>query len=307
MKRLDSVIGAIGNTPLIELKNIKKEYNLKANIFAKVEFFNPAGSIKDRASLFMIEKAEKQGLKKGGTIIEPTSGNTGIGLAMISAVKGYKAVIVMPNSMSKERIALMQAYGAEVVLTDGKLGMQGAIDKALEIKNNIENSVILSQFDNDANPLSHYETTAREIERDLDGKIDLFIAGVGTGGTLCGSAKYFREKGLDVKIIGVEPKSSPLITKGEVGAHKIQGIGANFIPKNFNKRLVDEVIAVADDEAIEFTKMVAKTEGLLVGLSSGASLVVAVNLAKKEENEDKNIVVVFPDSGTRYLSDGIFT
>lgn len=306
MKSLDSVIGAIGNTPLIQLKNIKKEYNLKANIFAKVEFFNPAGSIKDRASLFMIEKAEKEGLKKGGTIIEPTSGNTGIGLAMISAVRGYKAVIVMPDSMSKERIALMRAYGAEVILTDGKLGMKGAIERANEIKNTTKNSVILSQFDNDANPLSHYETTAREIERDLDGNFSYFVAGVGTGGTLCGSAKYFREKNLGVKVIGVEPKSSPLITKGEVGAHKIQGIGANFIPKNYDERLVDEVMAVSDNDAIEFTKMVAKKEGLLVGISSGASLYIAIELAKKEENKDKNIVVVFPDSGTRYLSDGIF-
>lgn len=306
MKRLDSVIGTIGNTPLIELKNIKEEYNLKANIFAKVEFFNPAGSIKDRASLYMIEKAEKEGLKKGGTIIEPTSGNTGIGLAMISAVRGYKAVIVMPNSMSKERIALMKAYGAEVVLTDGKLGVKGAIDKANEIKNSTKNSVILSQFDNDANPKSHYETTAREIESDLDGNFSYFVAGVGTGGTLCGSAKYFKDKGLNVKIIGVEPESSPLITKGVAGAHKIQGIGANFIPKNYDKNLVDEVVAVSDTDAIEFTKTVAKKEGLLVGISSGASLYIAIQLAKKEENKDKNIVVVFPDSGMRYLSDGIF-
>ena len=306
MKVFNSVLKAIGNTPLIKLNNLKKEYNLKANIYAKVEFFNPAGSIKDRASLFMIEKAEEEGLKKGGTIIEPTSGNTGIGIAMISAIKGYNAVIVMPDSMSKERIALMKAYGAKVILTDGKLGMKGAIEKANEIKASTENSVILSQFDNEANKNAHYQTTIREIDNALDGDFSYFVAGIGTGGTLCGSAKYIKEKGLKTKVIGVEPFSSPLITKGESGIHKIQGIGANFIPKLYDKEVVDEVKVVLDSDAIEFTKIVARSEGLLVGISSGASLSVAIELAKMEENKDKNIVVIFPDSGTRYLSDGIF-
>ncbi len=307
MKKFSSVIGAIGNTPLIKLDNIKKEYNLKADIYAKVEFFNPAGSIKDRASLFMIENAEKEGkIKKGATIIEPTSGNTGIGIAMISAVKGYSAIIVMPDSASKERALLMKAYGATVILTDGKLGMKGAVEKAKEIQKNTKNSIILSQFDNPSNLDAHYYTTAREIEKDIDGEFSYFVAGIGTGGTISGSARYFKEKNLNVKIVGVEPKSSPLISKGYSGTHKIQGIGANFIPDNYIKDLVDEVVAVSDESAIFFTKEVAKKEGLLVGISSGASLSVAVSLAKREENKGKRIVVIFPDSGERYLSTGIF-
>ncbi len=307
MKWYKNAIEIIGKTPIVRLDNMKKEYCLEANIYAKIESKNPAGSIKDRAALFMIEKAEKEGkLKKGGTVIEPTSGNTGIGASMICAIRGYRAVIVMPDSMSKERISLMKAYGAEVVLTDGKLGMAGAVEKAKEIFESTENSVILSQFDNCANPQSHYQTTAREIVEDLDGEFAYFISGIGTGGTISGCAKYFREQKLDVKVIGVEPLSSPLISKGVSGAHRIQGIGANFVPENFNRELVDEVIAVSNENAIKFTGEVARKEGLLVGISSGASLSVAIEIAKRRENTGKNIVVIFPDSGERYLSSGIF-
>ncbi len=307
MKVYKNALEIIGKTPLIALLNLKKKFGLKANVFAKLESKNPAGSIKDRAALFMIEKAELEGkLKEGGTVIEPTSGNTGIGASMISAIRGYRAVIVMPNSMSKERIALMKAYGAEVVLTDGNLGMAGAVEKAKEIQKNTENSVILSQFDNPSNIEAHYQTTAREIAEDLDGDISYFVAGIGTGGTICGSSKYFREKILGVKVVGVEPESSPLITKGVAGAHKIQGIGANFIPDNFTRDLVDEIITVSDEDAIKWTKEVASREGLLVGISSGASLCVAMEIAKRAENEGKNVVVIFPDGGERYLSSGIF-
>lgn len=308
MKRVyESVVELIGNTPLLELKNIKKEYNLKGNIYAKVESFNPAGSIKDRVALSMINQAIKQGIiKERATIIEPTSGNTGIGIAMLSASMGYKAVIVMPDTMSVERIKLIRAYGAQVVLTDGKLGMSGAIDKAKQIQQNTPNSFIPSQFDNPANPQAHYETTAREIVSDLEGDFSYFVAGIGTGGTLCGSAKYFKEQNLDVKVIGVEPEGSPLITKGKSGSHKLQGIGANFIPKNYNGEYVDEVIAVSDEDAYKMAREMATKEGLLVGISSGAALKVATILAKKEENKGKNIVVIFPDTGDRYLSTDLF-
>ncbi len=302
-----SVEEIIGKTPIIRLDRIEKEFGLKAKVYAKVESKNPAGSIKDRAALFMINNAEKSGkLKKGGTIIEPTSGNTGIAIAMISAVRGYKAIIVMPNTMSKERIALITAYGAQVELTDGKLGMAGAVERARKICQQRENSIILSQFNNSSNPQAHYQTTAREIEEDLQGKFSYFVAGIGTGGTLCGSAKYFKEKGLNVKVIGVEPDSSPLISKGMAGAHKIQGIGANFIPENFDESLVDEVVTVSDEKAYYYTKVLAQKEGLLVGVSSGAALSATIEIAMKEQNAGKNIVVIFPDSGERYLSNGIF-
>lgn len=308
MKRVyKSVVEMIGNTPLLELKKIKKEYNLQGNIYAKIESFNPAGSIKDRVALSMINQARKQVIiKERATIIEPTSGNTGIGIAMLSASMGYKAVIVMPDTMSVERIKLIKAYGAQVVLTDGKLGMRGAIDKANEIQQNTPNSFIPSQFDNPANPQVHYETTAREIVSDLEGDFSYFVAGIGTGGTLCGSAKYFKEQNFDVKIIGVEPEGSPLITKGISGSHKLQGIGANFIPKNYNGEYVDEVIAVSDEDAYKMAREMATKEGLLVGISSGAALKVATILAKKEENNGKNIVVIFPDTGDRYLSTDLF-
>lgn len=306
MKVYDSAFELIGNTPLISLGKIKKAYDLKCDIYAKLESKNPAGSIKDRVAFSMIESAEKEGkISDGATIIEPTSGNTGIGVAMISAIKGYNAVIVMPDNVSKERISLIKAYGGKVVLTDKILGMQGAVDRAREIEKSTKNSIILSQFDNPANPSAH-TVTAMEIERDLDGKMDFFVAGVGTGGTLCGCAKYFKEKKIAVKIIGVEPESSPLITKGYAGTHKIQGIGSNFIPKNYDGSLVDEVLTASYEKAVFFANEVAKKEGILVGISSGASLSVAIDIAKKEENKGKKLVVIFPDSGERYLSTGIF-
>ncbi len=306
MKAVKNVFELIGNTPLISLEKIKKEYNLNCDIYAKMEAKNPAGSIKDRVAFSMIERAEKDGkISDGATIIEPTSGNTGIGVAMISAVKGYNAVIIMPDNVSKERISLIKAYGGTVILTDKSLGMQGAVDRAKEIEKSTKNSIILSQFDNPANPSAHI-STAMEIERDLDGEVDIFVAGVGTGGTLCGCAKYFKEKQLGVKIIGVEPESSPLISQGYAGAHRIQGIGANFIPKNYDGDMVDEILTVSDEKAMFFAREVAKKEGLLVGISSGANLSVAVDIAKKEENKGKRLVVIFPDSGERYLSTGIF-
>lgn len=303
----DRIEEIIGKTPLLKLNRLKKEFNLKADIYAKLEYFNPAGSVKDRTALQMIKEAEEAGkIKKGGTLIEPTSGNTGIGIAMLSASLGYKAIIVMPDSMSKERITLIRAYGAEVVLTDGKKGMTGAIDKAIEIRNGKENSIILSQFDNPANPMAHYLTTAREIESDLEGDFDYLIAGIGTGGTACGCGKYFKENNLKAKVIGVEPESSPLITKGKSGPHKIQGIGANFIPKNYKEEYIDGVETVSDDEAIETARILARTEGVLAGISSGGALSVAIRLAKKEQNEGKKLVVIITDTGERYLSTDLF-
>ncbi|MBQ7339635.1 MAG: cysteine synthase A [Clostridia bacterium] len=308
MKKVYSdVIELIGNTPLLELKKLKKAYGLKANIYAKLEGFNPAGSVKDRVALSMLKKAKEQGLiNENSTIVEPTSGNTGIGLAMLCSVMGYKCVIVMPDTMSIERIKMIEAYGAKVILTDGKLGMNGAIEKAKEILSSTKDAFVPLQFENKANPLAHYETTGREIEEALDGEVDFFVAGIGTGGTLCGSAKYLKEKLPNVKIIGVEPESSPVITKGVSGAHKIQGIGANFIPKNYDSSCVDQVMTASDQSAFEFAREVAKVEGVLVGISSGASLSVAVEIAKREENKDKNVVVIFPDSGDKYLSTELF-
>ena len=307
MKIYERIDEIIGKTPLLKLNRLKKEFNLKADIYAKLEYFNPAGSVKDRTALQMIKEAEEGGkIKKGGTFIEPTSGNTGIGIAMLTASLGYKAVIVMPDSMSKERISLIKAYGAEVVLTDGKKGMKGAIDKAIEMQNGRENSIILSQFDNPANPMAHYLTTAREIESDLEGDFDYLIAGIGTGGTACGCGKYFKENNLKAKVIGVEPESSPLITKGKSGPHKIQGIGANFIPKNYKEEYIDGVETVSDDEAIETARILARTEGVFAGISSGGALSVAIRLAKKEQNEGKKLVVIITDTGERYLSADLF-
>lgn len=295
----------VGNTPLLELTNIEKELGLKSQIFAKVELFNPAGSVKDRIALKMIEEAEKTGLlKEGSVIIEPTSGNTGIGLASIGAMKGYRVILTMPSSMSEERRKLLRAYGAELVLTEPKLGMKGAVDKANELLNEVPNSIVLGQFINPNNPKMHYETTGPEIYNDLEGNIDYFVAGVGTGGTLSGAGKYLKEKNKDIKVIAVEPFTSPLLTEGHAGGHGIQGIGANFIPDTLDRNVYDEVMDITDEEAFEFARLVGKKEGVLVGISSGAALAAAIKIAKKEEN--KKIVVIFPDSGDRYLSTKLF-
>ena len=291
----------IGSTPLYELKNIERDLGLNAKIYAKLEYFNLTGSIKDRIAFQMLEDARKDGkIKDGATIIEPTSGNTGIGIAAISASLGYKAIIVMPDSMTKERIDLMKCYGAEVVLTEGKYGMQGAVNKAIELNNSIPNSFIPSQFENMSNPKAHYLNTAKELVADLGKDIDYVIAGIGTGGTISGIAANFKELGLKTEFIGVEPENSPLITKGQAGKHKIQGIGANFIPHTLNLDLVTKVETSSDEGALEMTKMLAKREGVLVGISSGAALNVAVRIAK--DNPNKKIVIIFPDSGSRYLS-----
>ena len=303
MKVFESVLELIGNTPLVELKKIKEKYNLKANIFAKIESNNPFGSIKDRVAYQMIIDAEKDGLlKDGSTIIEPTSGNTGIALAAIGKLKGYDVIIVMPSSVSIERIKLIEAYGGKVVLTEASSGMQGSVDKANELINNIPNSIILGQFTNPSNPKVHFLTTGKEIYEDLDGKIDIFISGIGTGGTISGVGKYLKNKNMDIKIIGVEPKNSPLLSKGKVGSHKIQGIGANFIPKILNINIYDEIVSVSDDEAFEYKKILNELEGIFAGISSGAALYAAIKEAKKEENTNKNIVVILPDTGMRYLS-----
>ncbi len=307
MKVFNQIDQTIGNTPLIRLNNLEKELNLKARIFAKLEYFNPAGSVKDRVAKYMIDDAEQKGLLvKGSTIIEPTSGNTGIGLAMIGAARGYKVILTMPETMSLERQKLLKAFGATVVLTKGELGMQGSIDKAKELAKEIKNSFIPFQFENSANPKAHYETTAKEIYSDLDGNIDIFVACVGSGGTVSGISQFLKEQNKDVLTVAVEPSSSPLISKGVAGLHKIQGIGANFIPKNYYEEFIDLVKTASDEDAYKFANMVAKTEGVLVGISSGAGLKVAVELANLKENENKNIVVVFADSGERYLSTDLY-
>ncbi|MGD1822026.1 MAG: cysteine synthase A [Pleomorphochaeta sp.] len=302
-----SIDELIGKTPLLELSRLKEKLNLYGNIIAKIEFFNPSSSVKDRAAREMIEDAKAQGyLKKNSTIIEPTSGNIGISLSMMAAINGYKAIMVMPSTMSVERQKIMKAYGAEIVLTDGKLGMKGAIDKANELAKDIENSFIPSQFENANNPLAHYKYTGSEIFEDTDGKLDFFVAGVGTGGTLSGTSKFLKEKNSDIKIIAVEPEGSPIISKGEKGPHKIQGIGAGFIPNNLDVSIIDEVIVVDDKDAFSSSDTLAKTEGVLVGISSGAALKAAIEIASRIENKDKNIVVVFPDTGERYLSTALF-
>ncbi|MBR1983411.1 MAG: cysteine synthase A [Clostridia bacterium] len=308
MKTIDSLENLIGGTPLYRAKKIEEKFNLKSRLYLKLEGFNPAGSIKDRASLYMIKDAKNKGLiTDGATIIEPTSGNTGIGVSMLSAYYGYKAVIVMPDTMSIERIKLMQSYGAKVVLTDGKLGMKGAIQKAKEINQNTPNSIVLGQFENLANKESHYQTTAKEIFQDLDGKVDVLIAGIGTGGTISGCGKFLKEKNANIQIYGIEPSSSPLLTKNLSGAHKIQGIGANFVPEILDRNVVDKVFTVNDEEAYEYTKLLANTEGLLCGISSGANLKIAVDVAKTKELENKFIVAIMPDRGERYLSvDNLF-
>ncbi len=305
MKIYSSALDLVGNTPLVELKNIKKEFNLKCDIYAKVESFNPAGSAKDRIAKNIIEFYENNStITKETVIIEPTSGNTGIGIAFVSAIKGYRAIIVMPDTMSKERTQAISAYGAEVVLSDGKLGMQGAIDKAEEIKNSYKSAIILGQFENEQNPVAHYNSTGVEIWNDTDGTLDFFVAGIGTGGTISGTGKFLKEQKSSIQIVGAEPENSPLLTKGQAGAHKIQGIGANFIPSTLNKDILDTVLTVSDEDAYKYTKLLIKKEGLLCGISSGCALCAAVKIAK--ENENKKIVVLLPDSGDRYYSTGVF-
>ena len=297
----------IGKTPLLELTHIEKELGLKAKILAKLEYFNPAGSVKDRIAKAMIDDAEKSGaLKEGSVIIEPTSGNTGIGLASVAAAKGYRIIIVMPETMSVERRQLMKAYGAELVLTEGSKGMKGAIAEADRLRKETPNAIILGQFVNPANPQAHFEHTGPEIYEDTDGAVDIFVAGVGTGGTVTGVGKYLKSKKADVKIVAVEPASSPVLSKGTPGAHKIQGIGAGFVPDVLDTSIYDEIIAVENDDAFEYGKLVGKKEGVLVGISSGAAVYAAIELAKRPENEGKTIVALLPDTGDRYLSTPLF-
>lgn len=298
----------IGKTPLLELTNFEKKNNINAKLIAKLEYFNPSGSVKDRIAYAMIAEAEERGiLKEGSVIIEPTSGNTGIGIASVAASKGYRAILTMPETMSVERRNILKAYGAEIVLTDGTKGMKGAIAKAEELANEIPGSFIPSQFENPVNPAIHYETTGPEIWEDTDGNVDIFVAGVGTGGTISGVGKYLKEKNPSVKIIAVEPAASPVLSQGTPGSHKIQGIGAGFIPNTLNTDIYDEVIAVENESAFASGKEIAKAEGLLVGISSGAALWAAAELAKSPENSGKNIVVLLPDSGDRYFSTALFT
>lgn len=307
MKVYKQITDLIGNTPLMELSRYEKEHNLKAKIFAKLEYFNPAGSVKDRIAKAMIEDAEKKGiLNKDTIIIEPTSGNTGIGLSAVASSKGYRVILTMPNTMSVERINLLKAYGAKVVLTEGSKGMQGSIDKANEIAKQNKNSFIAGQFVNSVNPKAHMETTGPEIYKDTDGKIDIFVAGVGTGGTLTGVGKYLKSKNKNIKIVAVEPADSPLLSKGKFGQHKIQGIGPNFIPKILDTSIYDEVVTITTQDAYATCKSIARTEGLLVGITSGSSVFVATQLAKKPENKGKIIVALLPDNGERYLSTNIF-
>lgn len=293
----------IGNTPMVELNGTSRHWALSKPLIAKVEYFNPGGSAKDRIALAMIEDAEKKGtIAPGATIIEPTSGNTGIGLAMVAAVKGYKLILTMPETMSIERRNLLKAYGAELKLTDGNKGMKGAIEAAEELRDSIPGSIILQQFENPANPQCHYDTTAEEIWQQTDGNIDVFVAGVGTGGTLSGTGKRLKELNPNIHIVAVEPESSPILSGGKAGAHKIQGIGANFIPANYNAAVADEVITVSDDSAIDTARLLAHKDGLLVGISSGAAAYAAATIAKREDYADKRIVVLLPDTGERYLS-----
>lgn len=297
----------IGKTPLLELTHIEKKLGLKAHILAKLEYFNPAGSVKDRIAKAMIDDAEAKGLlKEGSVIIEPTSGNTGIGLSSVAAARGYRIIIVMPETMSVERRQLMKAYGAELVLTEGAKGMKGAIAKAEELAKEIPESFIPGQFVNEANPRAHYSSTGPEIFEDTDGKVDYFVAGVGTGGTVTGTGKFLKEKIAGVKVAAVEPETSPVLSQGKAGSHKIQGIGAGFVPDVLDTKVYDEVIPVSNENAFEYGKLIGKTEGILVGISSGAALFAAIEIAKRPENEGKNIVVLFPDTGDRYLSTPLF-
>ena len=297
----------IGNTPLMELTHIEKEFDLKAKILAKLEYFNPAGSVKDRIAKAMIDNAEEKGLlKKGSVIIEPTSGNTGIGLAAVAAARGYRIIIVMPETMSVERRVLMRAYGAELVLTEGTKGMKGAIEKAEELAAEIEGSFIPGQFVNPANPKAHMDTTGPEIYNDTDGSVDIFVAGVGTGGTITGTGEYLKSKNPNVKIVAVEPESSAVLSTGITGAHKIQGIGAGFVPDVLNTEIYDEIIPVSNEDAFKTVRLIGKKEGVLAGISSGAAAYAAIELAKRPENEGKTIVVLLPDTGDRYLSTPLF-
>ena len=297
----------IGRTPLLELCNIERELGLLAKVVAKLEYLNPAGSVKDRVALAMFEDAKERGiLKEDSVIIEPTSGNTGIGLAAVAAARGYRMIVVMPETMSLERRQLMKAYGAELVLTEGKRGMQGAIEKAEELSKEIPNSFVAGQFVNPANPKAHYQSTGPEIYQDMDGDVDIFVAGVGTGGTITGVGAYLKEQKSDVKIVAVEPASSAVLSTGVAGAHKIQGIGAGFVPEVLKQEIYDEVIAVEDEKAFEAGRMIGRREGILVGISSGAALYAAIELAKREENRGKTIVVLLPDTGDRYLSTELF-
>ena len=302
-----SVDALIGNTPLLELTNIEKKFELKARLLAKLEYLNPAGSVKDRVALAMINDMESSGiLKPDSVIIEPTCGNTGIGLAAVGAARGYRVIIVMPDSMSVERQQLMKAYGAELILTEGAKGMSGAIEKAEQLNAQIPNSIIAGQFTNHANPKAHFDTTGPEIYHDTEGKVDIFVAGVGTGGTITGTGEYLKSQNPDIKVIAVEPTSSPLLSGGTAAPHKIQGIGANFVPEILNTDIYDEIITVTDSQAFTAGKNIAKSEGVLVGISSGAALSAAIDVAKRPENTGKTIVVLLPDTGDRYLSTEMF-
>lgn len=307
-KICNNVLDLTGGTPLMELHNYENKYCKGSKILAKLEYFNPAGSVKDRVAKQMILDAKESGaLKEGSTIIEPTSGNTGIGLASAAASLGYKCILVMPDSMSVERRNLLKAYGAEVVLSEGAKGMAGAVEKAEELAKSIEGSFIAGQFVNPSNPKAHYLTTGPEIWEDTDGKVDVFVASVGTGGTLTGTARYLKEKNPDIKVIAVEPKASPLLSEGKAGPHKIQGIGANFVPEILDTKIYDEVVAISDEKAYETANAIAKLEGILVGISSGAAVAAAAEISSRDEYKGKNIVVILPDSGDRYMSSGVFT
>ena len=307
MKVVNSVLELVGNTPLVKLNNVIEAFNLKANLYAKVEAFNPAGSVKDRAALQMIEDLEKEGIINQDTLlIEPTSGNTGIGLAFISNYKGYNLTVVMPDSMSKERIDFMKSYGAKVVLTPGINGMPGAIKKAKEINEANPNSIIVGQFVNESNPKAHYLHTAPEIYEALDGKVDALVAGIGTGGTITGIGHFLKEQNENIRVIGVEPEASPVLTKGYSGKHVIQGIGAGFIPEILDKDVIDEVIDVPNESALKTTLLLSRAESILAGISSGAALYAAIQVAKRDEFKGKNVVVIFPDNGDRYMSSGVY-
>lgn len=308
MKIYESITELVGRTPILKLNKIAAEKNLEFSLLAKLEMFNPAGSAKDRVGLAMIRDAEEKGLiQPGATIIEPTSGNTGIGLAMAADSLGYKVILTMPETMSLERRNLLKAYGAELVLTEGTKGMQGAVEKAEALHKEIPGSIIAGQFYNPANPQIHYETTGPEIYADTEGKVDIFVAGIGTGGTLSGVGKYLKEKNPEIKIIGVEPAGSPLISQGHAGPHDLQGIGANFIPENLDRNIFDEIITVANEEAYEMGRLMARAEGVLVGISAGAALQAAIKVGSRAENKGKNVVALLPDTGERYLSTKMFT
>ena len=307
MKVYENVSSLIGNTPLVRLSGYQKEKGLKANILGKLEYFNPAGSIKDRIALYMLEDAREKGLlNENSVIIEPTSGNTGIGLAAVAAEKGYRTIITMPDTMSIERRNILKAYGAEVVLTEGAKGMKGAIAKANELAEQIPHSFIPGQFTNEVNPLAHYKTTGPEIWQNTDGEVDFLVAGVGTGGTLSGAGKYLKEQNRDIKVIAVEPKDSPVLSEGHAGSHKLQGIGAGFVPYTLDIAVYDEVIAVTTEQAFEAARILAREDAVLAGISSGAALYAAEVIAARPENKDKNIVVIFPDSGEKYLSGSLY-